>query len=76
MKKGWSSGKVAAVILGSIGAAIVLVISLFVSVYQLSEYIIAWDEYETEAREQEKDRKKSEDKSEEWSWKEDGDETE
>ena len=76
MKKGWSSGKVAAVILGSIGAAIVLVISLFVSVYQLSEYIIAWDEYETEAREQEKDRKKSEDKSEEWSWKEDGEETE
>ena len=76
MKKGWSSGKVAAVILGSIGAAIVLVISLFVSVYQLSEYIIAWDEYETEAREQERDRKKSEDKSEEWSWKEDGEESE
>lgn len=41
MKEKWSSGKIAAVILGSIGAGIVLIISLYASVYKLSKVIIA-----------------------------------
>ena len=53
MKEKWSSGKIAAVILGSIGAGIVLIISLYASVYKLSKVIIAWDEFEAAINERE-----------------------
>ena len=67
-EKKWSSGKILAAMAGVVVAAFLLVVAFVVSVYDLAEFVVAWDEFEAAFNEEYDDEG-----YEDWLYEEDSD---